>query len=135
MNNNSSSVPTSGNLLQFNDVLQSKESELKILLYQRNVQLENYLKIRDELLLEATTKYEALREDFDYNLSLIKARDDEIQHLEKIYEEEKKRISECEQKYQKISHENQFLLQKQNALLQKLEQEKAKHQVNIFFLF
>lgn len=123
-------APPSFNFQHMNDVIQTKENELKNMLYQRTIQLENYIKNREELLLETTTKYETLKEDFDYNLSLIEARDFEIQRLEKSLEDEKKRKIDTESRLRKVSQENQLLLQKEIELNHRLDQEKQSHKVN-----
>lgn len=129
-NNNNNIAPTSFNFQHMNDVIQTKENELKNMLYQRTIQLENYIKNREELLLETTTKYEALKEDFDYNLSLIEARDYEIQRLEKNVEDEKKKKMDVETKHRKVTQENQLLLQKEIELNHRLDQEKQSHKVS-----
>jgi hypothetical protein len=71
--------------------IDKKEHELKILSKHRIDQLEALIKERDSLLSETLRKFELLRNDFDYNLSLIDARDAEIQRLEVFLSEEKNR--------------------------------------------
>lgn len=45
-------------------------------------QLEALIEERDQLLLESSRRFEKLKDDFEYNLALIQARDVEIDRLE-----------------------------------------------------
>lgn len=45
-------------------------------------QLEALVEERDQLLLESSRRFEKLKDDFEYNLALIQARDVEIERLE-----------------------------------------------------
>jgi uncharacterized HAD superfamily protein len=116
-------------MMQMNDIIQMKETELKNMLQFRNQQLETLCKSREELLIQSLTKFEALKEDFEYNLSLIDARDYDIKRLESVVEEEKRKRQECLKMAENISKENEMLKNKETELIQKLEQQKATHRV------
>lgn len=69
-------------LNEISQVIISKERELHQFHDLRCGQLESLVEERDQLLLESSRKFEKLKDDFEYNLALIQARDVEIERLE-----------------------------------------------------
>lgn len=67
---------------ELNQHIEAKERELQEYRERRIGQLESLVEERDQLLLEASKRFEKLRDDFEYNLTLIQARDIEIERLE-----------------------------------------------------
>lgn len=77
----------SNNISSFNEIssiIRLKEKELHDIHDMRCKQLEELVTERDQLLLETSHHFDNLREDFQYNLTLLEARDNEIERLEKI---------------------------------------------------
>ncbi|KAJ1430813.1 hypothetical protein B484DRAFT_430471, partial [Ochromonadaceae sp. CCMP2298] len=69
-------------LASISHVIQQKERELHEYHDLRCSQLETLVGERDNLLLESSKRFDQLRGDFEYNLSLIGARDAELDRLE-----------------------------------------------------
>jgi hypothetical protein len=65
-------------------VIKHKERELQEFNELRYAQLTSIIAERDALLLDSAKRFEQLKEDFHYNLTLIEARDFEIDRLEKL---------------------------------------------------
>jgi chromosome segregation ATPase len=71
-----------GSLNDISHIIRIKEKELHEIHDQRCGQLEQLVSERDSLLIESSKRFEQLRDDFQYNLSLLEARDQEIERLE-----------------------------------------------------
>jgi len=69
-------------LNEISQIILSKERELHQFHDLRCGQLEALVEERDQLLLESSRRFEKLKDDFEYNLALIQARDVEIERLE-----------------------------------------------------
>jgi chromosome segregation ATPase len=63
-------------------LIRIKEKELHEIHDQRCGQLEQLVGERDGLLIESSKRFEQLKDDFQYNLALLEARDQEIERLE-----------------------------------------------------
>lgn len=86
--------PTS--IEQISQIIKSKEQELHAIHELRCEQLEELVQERDNLLLESGHRFDQLKEDFQFNLLLIEARDKEINRLEEIIDEQAASIQECD---------------------------------------
>ena len=69
-------------LNDISQLIRMKEKELHEIHDQRCTQLEQLVAERDSLLIESSKRFEQLRDDFQYNLALLEARDEEIERLE-----------------------------------------------------
>ena len=63
-------------------LIRAKEKQLHDIHDERCEQLEKLIAERDQLLIESSKRFEQLRDDFQYNLALLEARDQEIERLE-----------------------------------------------------
>lgn len=114
--------------------IEVKERELQEIRELRIVQLETLLEERDQLLLESSKRFEKLKDDFEYNLTLIEARDVEIERLE-----HELRVSngECEQYHSEIKGLSQQLdaaQTREHDAQKKLELDRINHKVfGLFF--
>ena len=82
-----------------NDITQLiriKERELHDIHDLRCSQLEKLLAERDNILLDCSRKFEQLKDDFTFNLTLLEARDQEIRRLEGIVDASNSRINSLE---------------------------------------
>lgn len=79
---NRSMVGAPRSFAELSQQIESRERELREFRDLRVGQLEILVEERDQLLLEANRRFEKLKDDFEYNLALIKARDVEIERLE-----------------------------------------------------
>eukprot|EP01035_Chromulina_nebulosa_P038010 gene38010-51333_t len=87
MIHSASNLESATNIASINEFIKQKEKELHDIHTLRINHLEGLVKDRDDLLLEAAKRFEQLREDFQYNITLIEARDKEIQRLDTICKE------------------------------------------------
>lgn len=69
-------------LNDISQLIRIKEKELHEIHDQRCGQLEQLVAERDKLIIDSSKKFEQLRDDFQYNLALLEARDQEIERLE-----------------------------------------------------
>ncbi len=120
-----------GGLGQFSEMIRAKERELHQIQDQRNAQLETMIVERDKLLVESSKRYEQLKEDFEYNLSLIEARDIEIERLEKALVEHEHDKQLFEQQIRAMSIRLEGLQQKEVERIQKSEVDKQNNKVRI----
>ncbi len=63
------------------DFILKKEKELHEAFESRCLELERLLAVREQSLTESVNKFNHLRDDFQYNLTLLEARDNEIVRL------------------------------------------------------
>jgi chromosome segregation ATPase len=124
---------SSGSYGQFSDIIRAKERELQQIQDMRNAQLELMIVERDKLLVEASKRYDQLKEDFEYNLSLIEARDIEIERLEKNLLHHERDKQSFEQQIRSLSARLEMLQQKELERIQKMENDKINNKVRLFF--
>lgn len=122
-------VSSGGNYGQFNEMIRAKERELQQIQDLRNAQLETMIVERDKLLVESSKRYEQLKGDFEYNLSLIEARDNEIDRLEKILLQHEQDKQLFEQQIRSMSTRLEGLQLKEVERLQKMETDKQNNKV------
>jgi len=70
-----------------NQMIYNKEKELKEFQEMKCSNLEKLVIERDTLLIESSKRFEQMKKDFKYNLTLLEVRDKEIERLEKLVEE------------------------------------------------
>ena len=71
-------------LQEMTQIIRMKEKELHDVHDMRCNQLEKMIEERDSLLVEVTKRFEQLKEDFQYNLALLEARDIELGKYEDV---------------------------------------------------
>lgn len=94
------------------------------------LQLEASIRQRESMLLETQQKLDLLKDDFQYNLKLIEARDKEIERLEEVVIGYRKRGEEMEEKIKSLSGKIEVLQQKEVERQEKVEQDKLMYKVN-----
>lgn len=114
-----------------NDIIKQKEKELQQYQQIRIAELENLIEERNNIIFEYTKKFNLLKEDFNFNLQLIEARDEEIKKLEDINRFDKAKFQELVEKHTSLEHANHSNEQTISQLEQKLEEEKGQHKVMI----
>lgn len=117
------------NLTSISEMIRSKERELQKIQDLRTAQLEAMIEERDQLLLESSRRFEQLKDDFQYNLTLIEARDKEINRLEKSLEQEKKHNTELESQSKALLTRIDTMQLKEQERLERAEQDKAINKV------
>lgn len=117
------------------DVIRAKERELQKIQDIRFAQLEKTIEDRDQLLIESSKRFEQLKDDFQYNLRLLEARDREISRLEGIIEKQGREKEDLESQVKNLLARIESIQQKEKERIDKFEQEKALSKVfNIVFL-
>eukprot|EP01039_Chlorochromonas_danica_P002167 gene2166-2365_t len=91
------------------------------------LQLEASIRQRESMLLETQQKLDLLKDDFQYNLKLIEARDKEIERLEEVVLGYRKRGEEMEEKIKSLSGKIEILQQKEVERQEKVEQDKLMY--------
>jgi hypothetical protein len=115
------------NLNDMTEIIRNKERELHHYQDLRNAQLEALLAEREKILLQTKQKFELLKDDFNYNLQLIEARDREIQRLEQLAKVHMKKEEELEQKVRSMQT-------KETERFEKAEQDKMLQKVRLYLL-
>ena len=98
-------------------------------------QLETLLEERDQLLLESSKRFEKLKDDFEYNLTLIHARDIEIERLE---HEIRVINGECDQfrnEIKDLTHQIEASQLRETELQKKSELERSNNKVRSIIEF
>lgn len=75
------------------DVIRQKEKELRDVNELRYANLSQLLSEKEKLFIDSNKRLEHLKEDFQYNLTLLDARDDEISRLESLHQRALKELS------------------------------------------
>lgn len=120
---------SSGSYGQMSEIIRAKERELQQIQDMRNAQLEAMILERDKLLLESSKRYEQLKEDFQYNLTLIEARDQEIERLEGSAQQSERVCEELQLQVRSLSARLEALQQKEVERLQKMDSDKQNNKV------
>jgi cell division protein FtsL len=113
-----------------NQHIEAKERELREFQDLRIAQLECFVEERDQLLLESSKRFEKLKDDFEYNLTLIQARDLEIERLEHEVHSKK---AECDQFHEEVKSLAQHLevaKAREHDIQKKAELERINHKVS-----
>lgn len=116
-------------LTNITDVIRAKERELQKIQDMRFTQLEKTIEDRDMLLLESSKRFEQLKDDFQYNLRLLEARDREITRLEGIIEKQGREKEDLEQQVRNLLSRIDSMQEKEKERMDKFEQDKALSKV------
>lgn len=116
------------------DVIRAKERELQKIQDMRFTQLEKTIEDRDMLLLESSKRFEQLKDDFQYNLRLLEARDREITRLEGIIEKQGREKEDLEQQVRNLISRIDTMQEKEKERMEKFEQDKALSKVSRYTL-
>lgn len=116
-------------LTNITDVIRAKERELQKIQDMRFTQLEKTIEDRDMLLLESSKRFEQLKDDFQYNLRLLEARDREIARLEGIIEKQGREKEDLEQQVRNLLSRIESMQEKEKERMDKFEQDKALSKV------
>lgn len=109
--------------------IEAKERELREFRDLRIAQLETLVEERDQLLLESSRRFEKLKDDFEYNLTLIHARDVEIERLEHEIQVLVKEEEQFRSQIKTLSEQLEYSRQRESDLLKKAELEKLNNKV------
>jgi hypothetical protein len=116
-------------------MIQSKERELHQFHDLRCAQLESLVEERDQLLLESSKRFEKLKEDFEYNLTLIEARDIEIERLERELQKANETCEQSKTEKRNLSIQLELSQTKEIEKEKKAEQERVNNKVGHVFVF
>jgi hypothetical protein len=123
-------MSVSHSLTDISQVIAKKEKELHDIHDVRCAKLELLVRERDSLLLESSKRFEKLREDFEYNLSLISARDEEITRLEKDVQSKQLSYDDCYAENRSLSIRIEVMERNEAESIRKMEQDKLHHKVS-----
>lgn len=124
-----SSMIQNDSMYQMSQVIKQKEKELQNIHEERCNQLEKMIIERDHLLIESAKRFEKLKDDFQYNLTLLEARDHEILRLDNIVEHQDEKLSNLDTELRASANKFIQLEQKYNNLVEKHSADKAKSKV------
>lgn len=132
----------SGHLNDISQLIRVKERELHEIHDIRCNQLEKMIVERDALLVEASKRFEQLKDDFKYNLTLLDARDIEIVKLEKMLSSETTKNTSLAEESDSVKSKLAFTAQQMTEREMQYAEEKAGNKVIViifynshFFLF
>ncbi len=125
----------SSSLSDITQLIRVKEQELQSIHDLRCTQLEKMVEERDRIILDVAKKFESLRDDFNYNLSLLEARDLEIKKLEIMNGEKSRQLDEYEGSMRSMHMKVDMLGRKNSELMEKLAQEKSTSKVRKLNVF
>ena len=91
--------------------------------------MENLVDERDQLLVESSKRFEKLKDDFEYNLALIQARDVEIERLEHDLRICNRNLEESKSERKNLSMQLEAMQMRETELVKKWEQEKLSNKV------
>jgi chromosome segregation ATPase len=123
---------SNNNFSHVTEIIRAKERELHHFQDLRNAQLESIIAEKEKLMLETRQKFELLKDDFQYNLKLIEARDKEIERLEQTIKVHVKRGDELEQKVRSLNAKIDSLQLKDTERQEKIEQDKIMQKVYVY---
>lgn len=86
---------------------------------------------RDKLIADAAKRFGLLKDDFQYNLTLLEARDAEITRLSTVERELRNEVEEIEGEKLALSNRLNEILQKDMARAKKYKQDKEKTKVSL----
>lgn len=111
------------------NVIRTKDRELQKIQDSRFSQLEKTIEERDQMLLESFRRFERLKNDFQYNLRLLEARDREISRMESILEKHGRDREEVDQQVRNLLSRIECMEKMDKERTEKFEQEKAFNKV------
>jgi hypothetical protein len=116
-------------LNDISQLIRVKEKELHEIHDQRCHQLELLISERDSLLIDYGKRFEQLKDDFQYNLALLEARDQEIRRLEGYTQNVANEIIISENKCRILQSRIETLETKEAERLEKHEENKLANKV------
>lgn len=125
----------SSNVIDIDNIIKVKEKELQQIQQIRNGQLEQLLKEREQTISMITQKYDLLKDDFQYNLQLIEARDKEINRLETMIHQLHDEQQQFEQQIDELKALVDNLHEQERTQKTKYDQERLMHKVNYRFFY
>jgi DNA repair ATPase RecN len=133
MEANSMVHPSFGTMSQL--ILQ-KERELHEMHDIRCSKLETMVEERDSLLLESSRRFEQLKDDFTYNLTLIEARDKEIERICQLLKDRDEEMKEIQSDNKKLNKQVEALRASENERDLTIAKEKVVHKVSyVFYMY
>jgi hypothetical protein len=117
-------------LQDITQLIRVKEKELHEIHDQRCSQLEILVAERDNLLIESSKRFEQLRDDFQYNLALLEARDQEIERLETTIKQVTAELNESNAEKRALKSRIDVLEIKEAERFEKHEESKAANKVS-----
>ena len=121
-------------LNEISQLIRVKEKELHEIHDQRCTQLEQLVTERDSLLIESSKRFEQLRDDFQYNLALLEARDEEIERLEDHIQKANAELEICNSERRTFKGRVDILEIRETERSEKHEENKAANKVWNFLL-
>ena len=119
-------------LQDISQLIRLKERELHDIHDHRCNQLEQLISERDSLLIESSKRFEKLRDDFQYNLALLEARDQEIDRLESCIQKITGELNENEAERRSLQSRVDILEIKEREKIEKHEESKLANKVSDF---
>jgi cell division protein FtsL len=113
-----------------NQHIEAKERELREFQDLRIAQLECFVEERDQLLLESSKRFEKLKDDFEYNLTLIQARDLEIERLEHEVHSKKAECDQFHEEVKSLAQHVEVAKAREHDIQKKAELERINHKVS-----
>jgi cell division protein FtsL len=113
-----------------NQHIEAKERELREFQDLRIAQLECFVEERDQLLLESSKRFEKLKDDFEYNLTLIQARDLEIERLEHEVHSKKAECDQFNEEVKSLAQHLEVAKAREHDIQKKAELERINHKVS-----
>ena len=120
-------------LNDISQLIRIKEKELHEIHDQRCIQLEQLVNDRDALLTDAGKRFEQLKDDFQYNLALLEARDHEIERLEGHAQKITDELSITDKERRSLKSQVDILQIKEAERLEKHEENKLANKVRFFY--
>ena len=112
-------------------LIRVKERELHEIHDMRCGQLEKLVEERDGLLMASHNRFEQLKEDFRYNLTLLEARDAELARLEMLVEQKEGALLEIEAERRALAGRLEVLELRDADRIEKHNQDKATSKVKM----
>jgi chromosome segregation ATPase len=112
-------------------LIKAKERELHEFHQLRCDLLEKVVKERDTLLLEASNRFDQLRDDFQYNLTLLEARDKELRRLETVIANDGVAIAQLKADNKALSERCDHLIRKDEERTRQIEEEKSLNKAKV----
>lgn len=120
----------SRHMQDISETIRQKERELHEIHDLRCAQLERMVEERDQLISEASKKFELMKDDFNYNLALIDARDKEIDKLENLVKTQQQKLQEIQDEKRVLVQQLEIEKKKELERVSKHDQEKINNRVS-----
>ena len=111
------------------NLIKLKEKELHEIHDMRCHQLEQLIHDRDTLLIQAKREFEQLKGDFQYNLSLLEARDLEIRRLDGIVKNLSDQLEENQAERNELNNKLDSMELREVSRKEKMAADQVAHKV------